>query len=206
MTKIKICGLSRIQDIDAVNASLPDYVGFVFADGRRQINEKRAKELKARLNPLIKVVGVFVDEYCNHIIKLCNSHVIDLIQLHGNENEDYIRRLRSYVSNHIIKAIPVKSPDAIKRVREYSCDYLLFDSYQEGAYGGHGKSFDWSLLSGFNRPYFLAGGLNSGNLEQALKQCSPYCVDVSSGVETDGMKDPNKIIELVTRVRQISNC
>jgi len=203
MAKIKICGLMREQDIDAVNTNLPDYIGFVFARSKRQIDVKKAKALKDCLNPSIKTVGVFVNEEINNIIKLCNTKVIDLIQLHGDENEDYIRKLKDYVPNKIIKAVRVRDQEDIKKAMKFSCDYLLLDTYQRGEYGGTGKTFDWSVIPEISKPYFLAGGINSGNIEQAVKQCNPYCIDVSSGVETNGYKDPEKIKEIVAKVKQI---
>jgi len=203
MAKIKICGLMREQDIDAVNTSLPDYIGFVFAGSKRRIDEGKAKVLKDCLNPSIKTVGVFVNEDIKNIIKLCNIDVIDLIQLHGDENEDYIRKLKDCVPNKIIKAIRVRDQEDIKKAMEFSCDYLLLDTYQIGEYGGTGKAFDWSVIPEISKPYFLAGGINSSNIEQAIKQCNPYCIDVSSGVETNGYKDPEKIKEIIAKIKQI---
>ena len=201
MSKIKICGLTREQDIDAVNEALPDYIGFVFAKSKRQINEKKAKVLKGRLSPFIKAVGIFVNEEIENVIKTCDSQVIDLIQLHGDEGEDYIKRLRDYVSNKIIKAVRVKDLNDIKKAMEFSCDYLLFDAYHEKEYGGTGKTFDWSIIPYINKPFFLAGGINSYNIIHAIKCLSPYCIDISSGAETDGYKDPKKIIDIVGKVR-----
>jgi len=203
MTKIKICGLMREQDIDAVNTALPDYIGFVFARSRRRIDEQKAKALKARLNPAIKAVGVFVNEEMKKIIELCNAHVIDLVQLHGDEDEDYIKRLKNRVSNQIIKAVRVKAPEDVKKAMGFSCDYLLLDAYHEKEYGGTGKAFDWSVIPDINKPFFLAGGIHPGNVMQAIGSCNPYCIDVSSGVETDGYKDPEKIMEMVARVRAV---
>ncbi|MEG6616372.1 phosphoribosylanthranilate isomerase [Peptococcaceae bacterium 1198_IL3148] len=203
MTKIKICGLMREQDIDTVNKALPDYIGFVFARSKRQIDANKAKTLKTRLHPFIKAVGVFVNEEIDNVVKLCNSQVIDIIQLHGDESEDYIRKLKNCVSNKIIKAIRVKGLEDIKRAMKFSCDYLLFDAYHEGIYGGSGNTFDWSIISNdINKPYFLAGGINSANIVQAIAQHSPYCIDISSGVETHGYKDPQKIMDIVARAKQ----
>jgi|LSQX01.3.fsa_nt_gb phosphoribosylanthranilate isomerase len=203
MAKIKICGIMRKQDIDAVNAALPDYIGFVFAKSRRQIDESRAKELKARLNPSIKAVGVFVNQDIDYIVKLCSSNVIDIIQLHGDEDEGYIQNLRSHVPNEIIKAFRVKHRDDVKKSMGYSCDYLLFDTYHEGNYGGTGRAFDWSLISGVSKPCFLAGGINVSNIAQAIRQCNPYCIDISSGAEQNGYKDPDKIMKLIEIARNI---
>jgi len=203
MARIKICGLMREQDVEAVNAALPDYIGFVFARSRRQIDAKRARILKLLLNPSIKAVGVFVNEDIENVIKFCKTQVIDVIQLHGDENEDYIKRLKNSVSNKIIKAVRVKDRDDIKRAREFSCDYLLLDSYHGKEYGGTGRTFDWSVISDINKPFFLAGGINLDNVEQAIKLCNPHCIDVSSGVETGGYKDPKKIMDIVEKVRRI---
>jgi len=202
VTKIKICGLTREQDIDTVNAVLPDYIGFVFSKSKRQIDEKKAKALKDRLNPAIKAVGVFVNEEIEKINELCNFQVIDVIQLHGDENEDYIRRLKNHVSNKIIKAVRVKELNDIEKAMEFSCDYLLFDTYHEKEYGGTGKTFDWSMIPSYiNKPFFLAGGINSCNVVNAIEHYNPFCVDISSGVETNGCKDPEKIIDIVAKVR-----
>lgn len=201
MPKIKICGLTRKQDIDAVNAALPDYIGFVFANSRRQVTPESAKDLKTCLNPSIKAVGVFVNENMENIMRLCDSRVIDVVQLHGDESEDYIRKLKSCVSNEIIKAVRVKSPEDIEKALKLPCDYLLLDTYHENKYGGSGMTFDWSMIPDIGRPYFLAGGIDSGNILQAIEQFRPYCIDVSSGVETDGCKDPDKIREIVVKVK-----
>ncbi len=201
MAKIKICGLRREKDIEAVNAALPDYIGFVFAKSKRQIDEKRARVLKASLNPSIKAVGVFVNEDIRNITRLCTSKVIDIIQLHGDENEDYIKRLKDCVPNKIIKAIRVKGPEDMEIGIRFTCDYLLFDTYHAKKYGGTGKSFDWSNIPNTKKPYFLAGGINFDNIKQAI-QHNPYCIDVSSGVESSGYKDPIKIMDMVAMVRE----
>ncbi|AGC68988.1 N-(5'-phosphoribosyl)anthranilate isomerase TrpF [Thermoclostridium stercorarium subsp. stercorarium DSM 8532] len=201
MTKVKICGLTREQDIDAVNRILPDYIGFVFAKSRRQIDERRAAELKRRLDPRIKAVGVFVNEKMDKIIRLCHKQVIDMVQLHGDENEDYILKLKEFVPNKIIKAVRVRTRADIERAAGVPCDFLLFDAYSEKIYGGTGKTFDWSLIPSVNRPFFLAGGINPENAVHAIKTLNPYCIDVSSGVETGGFKDPKKIIDIVAAVR-----
>ena len=128
---------------------------------------------------------------------------IDLVQLHGDENGDYIKALKSRVPNRIIKAVRVRSPEDVKRAVEFSCDYLLLDTWHEQHYGGTGNVFDWSLVPKTIKPFFLAGGINSANIAQAIEKLSPYAVDVSSGVETDGYKDPAKILEIVSRARRI---
>lgn len=203
MVKIKICGLSRQADIAIVNMVLPDYIGFVFAKSRRQVTKEQAAILKSSLNPKITAVGVFVNEDPGQILRLCDAHIIDMIQLHGDENETYIDDLKRKTACPIIKAIRVRNGEDIRQAAQYPSDYLLFDTYLEQAYGGGGKSFDWSLLKENQNTYFLAGGLDSDNVLQAIKSCSPYCIDVSSGVETDGVKDADKIIDIIKKIRSV---
>ena len=205
MTRIKICGLTRKEDIDAVNAACPDYTGFVFAESKRRIDVDRAMELKSLLDPSIKAAGVFVNEDIRKIIRLCDMEVIDLIQLHGDEDADYIKKLREYTSNRIIKAFRVRTQQDIESAKPSTADYILLDAFQQGKYGGVGKTFDWSMVSGIDRPYFLAGGIDESNVAQAIREYRPFCVDVSSGVETGGCKDPRKIKNIVERVRR-SQC
>ncbi|HEY8348358.1 MAG TPA: phosphoribosylanthranilate isomerase [Clostridia bacterium] len=205
MTKIKICGLMREEDIDAVNAACPDYIGFVFAESRRRIDGDRARQLKAMLDPSIKAVGVFVNEGIGNIIRLCDMDVIDLIQLHGDEDAGYVEELRKHTSKKVIKAFRVRTTEDIARAAAFPCDYVLLDAYQEGKYGGVGQPFDWSLIPGIGRQYFLAGGIGEDNVEEAILKFRPYCVDVSSGAETGGFKDPRKIRSIVGKVRQLGN-
>ncbi|MGB4660463.1 MAG: phosphoribosylanthranilate isomerase, partial [Mobilitalea sp.] len=189
MTKIKICGLSRPIDIEMVNNVLPDYIGFVFAKSKRQVNDSTALLLKSNLDPKIQVVGVFVNEDSNRIVRLCQEGVIDVIQLHGDEGEGYIRQLKSSVSNPIIKAVRVQTAEDIRLAEELSCDYILLDTYKDNQYGGSGETFNWSIVPKGKKPFFLAGGINTENVLEAIESMNPYCIDVSSGVETDGYKD-----------------
>ena len=201
MAKIKICGLSRLQDIAAVNEAKPDYVGFVFAQSRRQINEATAAILKQRLDPVIPSVGVFVNEDINRIAMLCRSGIIDLIQLHGDEDESYIQHLKAQVQSPIIKAVRMKNSTALTQKTLSAGDYLLLDAYHKTQYGGSGETFDWSLIRDPGKEYFLAGGITCENVTQAIRQLQPYGIDVSSSVETDGLKDRKKILEMVRIVR-----
>lgn len=200
MPKIKLCGLTRQSDIDAVNIANPDYIGFVFAKSRRQINEEKAKQFKQFLSPYIQVVGVFVNEKIEKIINLCNSNIIDMIQLHGDEDNEYIRKLKECVPNKIIKAVRVKESQDVERAIEIVADYILFDTYHREQYGGTGETFDWNLISKVDKPYFLAGGINADNIYEAIKLCNPFCIDISSGVETNGYKDPKKILHIIDKV------
>ena len=201
MTKVKICGLTRPLDIEIVNEVLPDYIGFVFAKSRRQISDAVAKELKRKLDPRITTVGVFVNEDPERILWLCNNKVIDIPQLHGDEDEEYITNLKAKLSNPIIKAVRVRNHEDIANAQQLPVDYLLLDAYKEGLYGGSGDTFDWTMISKVQKPYFLAGGLNCDNIMHATNQVKPYAIDISSGVETDGYKDKNKIIDIITKVR-----
>ena len=220
--KIKLCGLSRPQGIEAANALMPDYVGFVFArKSRRYISPETAAALRKQLNPAIQTVGVFTDEEPELVAALVRDHIIDMIQLHGHEDRDYIRYLRTLTSAPIIQAVCIRNESDLERAQESSADLILLDS----AAGGSGVSFDWNLLSRVTRPYFLAGGLTAENVRDALAvalpyaltaaapcalaaaapcapaSTAPYAVDVSSGIETDGWKDKIKMEQFVRAVR-----
>jgi phosphoribosylanthranilate isomerase len=198
VSKVKICGLSRTEDIHAVNLALPDFIGFVFAKSHRQVDENKARMLKKQLDSRIKVVGVFVNQEIDCIERLYTNGIIDLAQLHGDEDEQYIRRLKEHCSCPVIKAISIGStlPKLLG-----NADYFLFDTLSHQR-GGTGESFDWSVLKNYDGPpYFLAGGLNIDNVLSALHLLTPFCIDVSSGVETDGIKDAEKICRFVCLVR-----
>lgn len=201
MTKIKICGLTTIQDIEYVNEALPDFIGFVFANSRRKVSIDTALQLKNSLDCRIKAVGVFVNENTSIIRQLCQSNVIDYVQLHGDEDEEYIKNLTQQISKPIIKAIRVKDLSSIMAAQQLSCKFLLLDTFSDKEYGGTGKTFDWTLAGGIVKPFFLAGGINSFNAKAAIDSSKPYCLDVSSGVETNGVKDRSKIIDIVSLVR-----
>lgn len=197
MTKIKICGLTGVDDIRFVNEAGPDYVGFVFAKSKRRVSLEEAAFLKSLLAKEIKAVGVFVNESLDFIKKVCRGNIIDLIQLHGDEDEKYMSDLRAASSRPVIKAVRIKNKEDVVAAQ---ADYSLFDTYDQDQYGGTGRRFDWELVKGFKKPFFLAGGLNLGNIKRALK-VNPYCLDVSSGAETNGKKDKEKIVKIVNIVR-----
>lgn len=201
MTQIKICGLTTIRDIEAVNRWNPDYIGFVFAKSRRKVTLEQANSLKERLNPDISAVGVFVNEKIKTIVDLVNAGTIHMVQLHGDETQKYIKELKTYMNCPIIKAISVQSSEDIIRSEELTSEYLLLDSYQKEQYGGNGITFDHSLIPDLKKPYFLAGGLNINNISNAIKSNQPYGVDISSGVETNGIKDESKIKEIIELIR-----
>ncbi len=202
MTKIKICGLRRQEDIDMVNTLRPDYIGFVFAPSRRQISLARANELKCRLHPNIQAVGVFVDMPLHELLQIAQSGSIDVIQLHGHETETDILAIKDHCPLPIIKAVRVQSATQIRQCDRLPCDYLLLDTFTPGQTGGSGITFDWSMIPTISKPYFLAGGLSPENVGDIFHFCHPYGVDVSSGVEIDGKKDYCKIKNFIEKVKE----
>jgi phosphoribosylanthranilate isomerase len=196
--KIKICGLSRVRDILAVNACKPDYAGFVLAPSRRRVSVDTLCELRGMLENAVSAVGVFADETPENAAALLNRGVIDIAQLHGSEDAQYIARLRKLTDKPIIKAVCGVTPESIENARNMGADMLLLD----GARGGSGKSFDWSVIPRLDMPWFLAGGLDESNLADAAK-LAPYCLDISGGAETDGVKDPEKIRILIEKARSL---
>ncbi|CBH22111.1 N-(5'-phosphoribosyl)anthranilate isomerase (PRAI) [Acetoanaerobium sticklandii] len=197
--KIKICGLKHNEDIEYVNSVDIDYVGFVFVEkSSRFITAIKAKELKNKLSPTIKAVGVFVDKPIEYIVELANNNIIDMIQLHGNENEKYILDLKKITDKSIIKAFQVNSSEDLIKAEKSSADYILLD----GGSGGSGICIDWSIIYELDRPFFLAGGLNADNVARAVSIVNPYAVDVSSGVEVDSKKDLDEIKKFVIAARR----
>ncbi len=204
MPQIKLCGMTRLCDIEAVNNLKPEYIGFVFwPKSKRNVSEDKALELKRALLPQIQAVGVFVDEDPGKVADLLNKEIIDMAQLHGHEDEKYIKKLRELASGkEIIQAFQIKSPDDVNRARNSSADYLLLDSGT-----GSGRSFNWDLIreADFSKSYFLAGGLAPDNVRAAIEALDPMAVDVSSGIETDGLKDEAKMKDFVEMVRGVHN-
>lgn len=198
MTRVKICGLRREADIDAVNEAQPDYCGFIFhvPSSRRSITDTQAAQLRANLDPRISAVGVFVDEPVEHIAALLRDGVIDVAQLHGHETDDDIQRLRACSNAPIWRALRIRSQSDVAQACASPADFVLLDAGQ-----GSGTVFDWSLITGINRPFGLAGGLNASNMKEAL-HTGAALLDVSGGVETDGWKDRAKICDFVQRVRR----
>lgn len=206
MVKLKICGMRRPEDIEMANRYEPDYIGFVFAESPRKVSYEQAKELSALLNEDIVPVGVFVNEHMNIIVDLFKDGIIEIAQLHGDEDEKYIRNLKDKSIEETGKQIPVINAIEIKEGADYDdellkwrdsvSDYFILDSGK-----GSGKTFDWSLIDKesefFMNSIFLAGGLNSENLALAIEEFNPFAVDLSSSVETDGFKDEKKIKEII---------
>lgn len=202
MTKIKICGLRRPQDIEAVNAARPDFAGFVVEvpGSWRSVDKRELRELAGRLEEGILSVGVFVNAPPELVAELLEEGTLDLAQLHGQEDEIYMAELRRLTEKPLIQAFSIQTGQDAEQALESRADYLLLDQGR----GGTGQTFDWSLLPEINRPFFLAGGLGEENLERAIRQVRPWAVDLSSSLETDGQKDPEKILRAVDLVRRLN--
>lgn len=200
MTKLKICGLSRPCDVDFVNAAMADYAGFVvnFPKSRRSVDADTVRNLAPRLAEGVVPVGVFVDEKPELVAELVNSGVIAAAQLHGSEDEAYMKRLRALCGCILIQAFRVKDAGDVRRAAQSSAEYVLLDGGQGG-----GKPFDWSLVKNFPRPFFVAGGLDANNVKEVIEELSPFAVDISSGAETDGYKDKDKITAAAAAVRRL---
>ncbi len=190
-----------MQDADIVNEALPDYIGFIFAESKRKIYIEQAFNIKKSLNSNIKTVGVFVNAGIDEIKRIVGSGAVDLIQLHGDEDSSYISALKRSIRCPVIKAVRVQNSQQISAAQAMPCDYLLLDTYHKDAYGGTGQSFDYSLIPKLEKPYFLAGGLSAQNIKKAAA-VQPYCLDISSGVETDGVKDVEKVNEIIRLIRE----
>ncbi len=187
----------RPEDIACANKLRPDHVGFVFwPKSKRYIEKESARRLKEALDPAIKAVGVFVEERVETVADIANSGTVDAVQLHGQEDEAYIRKLRDLTSAQIIKAFKIKTKEDVKAANGSPADLVLLDAGM-----GEGKTFDWDMIRDISRPYILAGGLDCTNVKEAITKLAPYAVDVSSGIETDGRKDPVKMNEFVNIIR-----
>ena len=208
MTRVKICGLSRPEDIFQANKLKSDYIGFVFyPKSKRAVTQSQAALLKAMLDKEIKAVGVFVNADIAFIEKLAQLRIIDLVQLHGDEDSLYIQELRKRVYIPIIKAIRVQGEESLQNLRNYPVDFFLFDTYKPRQYGGTGERFNLELEGvTIPKPYFIAGGLDASNVAQVIAQ-NPhaYAVDVSGGVEDSatGLKDAQKMADFVAQVKQL---
>ncbi len=215
--RIKLCGMMRDCDIDFANEAKPDFVGFVFADTRRKVTRQQATRFRSNLSDEIRAAGVFVDEDVTRVGELLKDGIIDVAQLHGHEDADYIRRLKDICDKPVIKAVKVASVVDIVNAGKLDVDYLLLDTYKKGVLGGTGEAFNWEIIheakkqdiismeSGllFGKRFFLAGGINIDNIKRAAEEVKPFGVDLSTGIETDGYKDKYKMIEAVRRIRNV---
>lgn len=201
-TKIKICGLKRIEDVISVNVAEPDYCGFIFniSGSKRSIGAEQLNILVDMLNPEIVPIGVFVNEKTDVILRIVRESGIRMVQLHGQENGEIIHTIQSKAQVPVIKAVSVRSKEDVRSAVLSPADYLLFDCGE----GGTGQTFDWNLLEDIPRPYFMAGGIGTHNMEEVLRRFSPFALDVNSSVETDGQKDGKKILAAVRMLRTLT--
>ena len=196
-TELKICGLKRLEDIIAVNRHGADYAGFVFFEkSKRYVDPYKANELISLLRADIKPVGVFMDEPLDNVVRIARITGVELVQLHGHESEEYVEYVKRTLDRPVIKAYKASEDGALEKALNSNADYVMIDS---GA--GSGKKFDWNILKDFKREYFLAGGLDPESVGEAIRMLEAFAVDVSSGVETDGIKDEKKIAEFIEAVR-----
>lgn len=197
MTKIKICGLRTEEDVRLVNEYRPEYCGFIFWEpSKRYITPEKAASLIKLLDPAITPVGVFLDEDAKKTVEVVQLSGVRLVQLHGKEDDAYISKVRELTGRKVIKAFKPSSEEDVIAAEKSSADMIMFDA---GA--GSGKTFNWDVLKDCKREYFLAGGLAPENAELAVRTLRPYALDVSSGVETDGIKDGSKIEEFIKVTR-----
>ena len=217
--KVKMCGISKVETIPAVVEAKPDYMGLVFAPSKRQVTVDQAKTLVEELhrgyaqkygsdtehdkNDTIKTVGVFVNETVDNLVTIANEANLDAVQLHGDEDEAFIQSLKERTNVEVWKAVQIRSAADVEKWIDSSADMLLFDAYHKDERGGTGEVFDWSSLDAFERPFMLAGGIDSTNMARAIRTVRPYGIDISSGIETNGVKDDEKITAFTKIVKSI---
>ncbi|WP_455238951.1 bifunctional indole-3-glycerol-phosphate synthase TrpC/phosphoribosylanthranilate isomerase TrpF [Veillonella sp.] len=210
--KVKMCGISQVETIHAVVEAKPDYMGLVFASSKRQVTVEQAKTLVEALHKQckaqndtvsIKTVGVFVNETLDNLVTIANEANLDVVQLHGDEDEAFIQSLKERTNVEVWKAIQIRSAADAEAWIDSSADMLLFDAYHKDERGGTGDVFDWSCLDTFERPFMLAGGIDSANVARAIRTVRPYGIDISSGIETNGVKDDEKITAFTKIVNSI---
>ena len=213
MPKVKMCGISKVETIPAIIDAKPDYMGLVFAPSKRQVTVDQAKTLVEELHKqyavrynskTIKTVGVFVNETIENLLKIAEEVKLDVIQLHGDEDESFIQILKEQSNVEVWKAVQVRSAADAEKWIDSSADMLLFDAYHKDERGGTGEVFDWSSLDEFERPFMLAGGIDSTNVARAIRTVRPYGLDISSGIETNGVKDDEKIKAFTNIVRTVA--
>ena len=211
--KIKMCGISKVETIPAIIDAKPDYMGLVFAPSKRQVTVEQAKTLVEELHKqyavrynseTIKAVGVFVNETVENLLKIAEEVKLDVIQLHGDEDESFIQILKEQSNVEVWKAVQVRSAADAEKWIDSSADMLLFDAYHKDERGGTGEVFDWSSLDEFERPFMLAGGIDSTNVARAIRTVRPYGIDISSGIETNSVKDDEKMKAFTNIVRTIA--
>ena len=217
--KVKLCGISKVDTIPAIVEAKPDYMGLVFAPSKRQVTVEQAKTLVEELHKVyvkkygsdteqdkddtIKTVGVFVNETVDNLVTIAKEVNLDAVQLHGDEDETFIQSLKERTNVEVWKAVQIRSAADVEEWIDSSADMLLFDAYHKDERGGTGEVFDWSSLDAFERPFMLAGGIDSTNVARAIRTVRPYGIDISSGIETNGVKDDEKITAFTKIVKSI---
>ena len=210
--KVKMCGISKVETIPAVVEAKPDYMGLVFAPSKRQVTVDQAKILVEELHKqcinhydtkVVKTVGVFVNETLDNLVRIADTANLDAVQLHGDEDETFIQSLKERTNVEVWKAIQIRTAADTEKWIDSSADMLLFDAYHKDERGGTGEVFDWSSLDAFERPFMLAGGIDSTNVARAIRTVRPYGIDISSGIETNGVKDDEKITAFTKIVKSI---
>ena len=210
--KVKMCGISKVETIPAVVEAKPDYMGLVFAPSKRQVTVEQAEILVEELHKqcinhydtkVVKTVGVFVNETLDNLVRIADTANLDAVQLHGDEDETFIQSLKERTNVEVWKAIQIRTAADTEKWIDSSADMLLFDAYHKDERGGTGEVFDWSSLDAFERPFMLAGGIDSTNVARAIRTVRPYGIDISSGIETNGVKDDEKITAFTKIVKSI---
>lgn len=210
--KVKMCGISKVETIPAIVDAKPDYMGLVFATSKRQVTVEQAKILIEELHKqcinhydikVVKTVGVFVNETLDNLVRIADTANLDAVQLHGDEDEAFIQSLKERTNVEVWKAIQIRTAADTEKWIDSSAEMLLFDAYHKDERGGTGEVFDWSSLDAFERPFMLAGGIDSTNVARAIRTVRPYGIDISSGIETNGMKDDKKITAFTKIVKSI---
>ena len=210
--KVKMCGISKVETIPAVVEAKPDYMGLVFAPSKRQVTVEQAEILVEELHKqcinhydtkVVKTVGVFVNETLDNLVRIADTANLDAVQLHGDEDEAFIQSLKERTNVEVWKAIQIRSAADVEKWIDSSADMLLFDAYHKDERGGTGEVFDWSSLDAFERPFMLAGGIDSTNVARAIRTVRSYGIDISSGIETNGVKDDEKITAFTKIVKSI---
>ena len=201
--KVKFCGMKTKEDIAIVNRYTPDYVGFIFAKSKRQVSMQIVNDLAKNLDEKIKKVGVFVNASLAQIEEIAQKIPLDIIQLHGDEDNEFIKALKNKLDLPIWQAIKVKDIVDIERAKQSIADMILFDAYVKDSTGGTGKSFNWDLLKDFTGEFILAGGINKQNIIRAIRTTRPYIVDISSGIERDNHKDENEVKTISELLRKV---
>ena len=210
--KVKMCGISKVETIPAIVDAKPDYMGLVFAPSKRQVTVEQAKILIEELHKqcinhydikVVKTVGVFVNETLDNLVRIADTANLDAVQLHGDEDEAFIQSLKERINVEVWKAVQIRSAADAEKWIDSSAEMLLFDAYHKDERGGTGEVFDWSSLDAFERPFMLAGGIDSTNVARAIRTVRPYGIDISSGIETNGMKDDKKITAFTKIVKSI---